>query len=173
MNQQNLTGKKRTQKEKKMTTAMNQKQLEEFAFYESGLSADGCLQKLDSYALDSIERYGRILVQKQKENFIEGFQGCCYTCEPVGILNQQLEEQLKCIGEDGTEEHNAAVKLRSKLSEALVKNDQLEEIARRLYGVVLHLNVVTENKPIMVVGESLYNETTDAIKMYEDYNANT
>jgi hypothetical protein len=73
-----------------MTTTKNQKQLEEFAFYESGLSADGCLQKLDSYTIEAIEKYGKILVEKQKENFIEGFQGCCYCCEPVGELNQKL-----------------------------------------------------------------------------------
>jgi len=75
-----------------MTTTKNLEQLEEYAFYESGLSADGCLQKLDSYTIKAIERYGRILVQKQKENFIEGFQGSCYCCEPVGILNQKLEK---------------------------------------------------------------------------------
>ena len=126
------------QKEKKMTTTKNLKQLEEFAFYESGLSADGCLQKLDAYTIEAIERYGRILVEKQKENFIEGFQGSCYCCEPVGLLNQKLEE-----------------------------------VARKLYGVVLHLNAVAQDKSIVVVGESLYNETTDAIKMYEDYNANS
>ena len=121
-----------------MTTTKNQKQLEEFAFYESGLSADGCLEKLDSYTIEAIEKYGRILLDKQKENFIEGFQGSCYCCEPVGILNQQLEE-----------------------------------IARKLYGVVLHLNAVAQDKLIVVVGESLYNETKDAIKMYEEYNTNT
>jgi hypothetical protein len=126
------------QKEKKMTTAKNQKQLEEFAFYESGLSADGCLEKLDSYTIEAIEKYGRILLDKQKENFIEGFQGSCYCCEPVGILNQQLEE-----------------------------------IAKKFYGVVLHLHAVAQDKLIVVVGESLYNETTDAIKMYEEYNANS
>jgi len=120
-----------------MTTTKNLEQLEEHAFYESGLSADGCLQKLDSYTIEAIERYGRILVEKQKENFIEGFQGSCYCCEPVGILNQKLEE-----------------------------------IARKLYGVVLHLNAVAQDKSIVVVGENLYNETVDAIKMYEDYNTN-
>jgi hypothetical protein len=121
-----------------MTTTKNLQQLEEFAFYESGLSADGCLEKLDSYTVKAIEKYGRILIQKQKENFIEGFQGSCYCCEPVGILNQKLEE-----------------------------------VARKLYSVVLHLNAVAQDKSIVVVGESLYNETTDAIKMYEDYNANS
>jgi hypothetical protein len=69
--------------------------IEEAAFYESGLSADGCLEKLDYYTNEAIKRYGRILVQKQKENFIEGFQGSCYCCEPVGILNQKLEKIAK------------------------------------------------------------------------------
>jgi len=119
-------------------TSKSLEQLEEYAFYESGLSADGCLQKLDSYTIEAIERYGRILVDKQKENFIEGFQGSCYCCEPVGILNQKLEE-----------------------------------IARKFYGVVLHLNAVSQDKSIVVIGESLYSETLDAIKMYEDYNANS
>jgi hypothetical protein len=121
-----------------MTTAMNQKQLEEFAFYESGLSADGCLQKLDAYTLEAIERYGRILVDKQKENFIQGFQGSCYCCEPVGILNQKLEE-----------------------------------VARKLYGVVLHVQEVSKKSSIVVVGSGLYSEAVNAIKMYEEYNTNS
>ena len=121
-----------------MTTTMNSKQLEEYAFYESGLSADGCLQKLDSYTIEAIERYGRILVEKQKQNFIEGFQGSCYCCEPVGILNQQLEE-----------------------------------VSRKLYGVVLHLQAISSDKPIAVIGDSLYQEAVNAIKMYEEYNTNS
>jgi hypothetical protein len=113
-------------------------QIEEFAFYESGLSADGCLQKLDAYTIEAIERYGRILVEKQKENFIEGFQGSCYCCEPVGILNQKLEE-----------------------------------VARKLYGVVLHVQEVSKKSSIVVVGSGLYSEAVNAIKMYEEYNANS
>ena len=121
-----------------MTTTKNLEQLEEFAFYESGLSADGCLQKLDAYTIEAIERYGRILVEKQKENFIEGFQGSCYCCEPVGILNQKLEE-----------------------------------VARKLYGVVLHVQEVSKKSSIVVVGSGLYSEAVNAIKMYEEYNANS
>jgi hypothetical protein len=117
---------------------MNQKQLEEFAFYESGLSADGCLQKLDAYSIEAIERYGRILVEKQKENCIEGFEGSCYCCEPVGVLNQKLEE-----------------------------------IAKKLYGVVLHVQEVSKKSSIVVVGSGLYSEAVNAIKMYEEYNANS
>ena len=118
-----------------MTTTKNLEQLEEHAFYESGLSADGCLQKLDSYTIEAIEKYGRILVEKQKENFIEGFQGSCYCCEPVGILNQKLEE-----------------------------------VARKLYGVVLHLQAISNDKPIAVIGDSLYAEAVNAIKEYEKLN---
>jgi len=121
-----------------MTTTKNLEQLEEFAFYESGLSADGCLEKIDYYTNEAIKRYGRILVEKQKENFIEGFQGSCYCCEPVGILNQKLEE-----------------------------------IARKLYGVVLHVQEVSKKSSIVVVGSGLYSEAVNAIKMYEDYNANS
>jgi hypothetical protein len=121
-----------------MTTTKNLEQLEEFAFYESGLSSHGCFEKLDSYTIEAIEKYGRILLQKQKENFIEGFQGSCYCCEPVGILNQKLEE-----------------------------------IARKLYSVVLHLNAVAQDKSIVVIGESLFNETIEAIKAYEEYNTNS
>jgi hypothetical protein len=41
--------------------------LEDYAFYQSGLSAHGCLNKLDSYELTAIKKYGRILLEKQKE----------------------------------------------------------------------------------------------------------
>jgi predicted nucleic acid-binding Zn-ribbon protein len=36
-------------------------ELEESAFYESGLSAHGCIDRLDAYAMESIKRYGCIL----------------------------------------------------------------------------------------------------------------
>jgi len=121
-----------------MTITKNLEQLEEFAFYESGLSADGCLEKLDYYTNEAIKRYGRILVEKQKENFIEGFQGSCYCCEPVGILNQKLEE-----------------------------------VARKLYGVVLHVQEVSKKSSIVVVGSGLYSEAVNSIKMYEEYNTSS
>ena len=41
--------------------------LEDYAFYQSGLSAHGCLDKLDSFTIKAIEKYGRILLEKQKE----------------------------------------------------------------------------------------------------------
>jgi hypothetical protein len=49
----------------KITTIQNKQQIEdveEQAFYESGLSAHGCLEKLDTYAKQAIQRYGRILI---------------------------------------------------------------------------------------------------------------
>ena len=41
--------------------------MEEHAFYESGLIADGCFNGLDDYAKQCITRYGRILLRSQKE----------------------------------------------------------------------------------------------------------
>lgn len=42
-------------------------QLEEFAFYESGLSAQGCLENLDEYTRKAITRYGRLLLQETEK----------------------------------------------------------------------------------------------------------
>ena len=147
--------------------------IEEAAFYESGLSADGCLEKLDYYTNEAIKKYGRILLQKQKENFINGFQGCCYTCEPVAILNQKLEEELRLIGEDGTEEHNNAVELRMKLAETLVQNDELKKLSRKLYGTVLHVYELAKVSPLVVIGPALYKEAAEGAKEYEEYNGNS
>lgn len=41
---------------------------EEHAFYESGLSAHGCLEKLDDYDMNAIMRYGRILLKMKNNN---------------------------------------------------------------------------------------------------------
>lgn len=67
--------------------------VEDYAFYQSGLSADGCLEKLDDYTRKAIKRYGEILLEKQKEDFVKGFKGCCYCCEPVGMTNVELEKE--------------------------------------------------------------------------------
>jgi hypothetical protein len=60
MKTQKNTGKKKT---KKKQLKLPLEQLEDYAFYESGLSADGCLNKLDDYALKAIAKYGRILLE--------------------------------------------------------------------------------------------------------------
>ena len=52
-------------------------------------------------------------------------------------------------------------------------NQKLEEIARRLYGVVLQLQEVSKTNMVVVVGPNFYSESVNAIKMYEDYNANS
>ena len=89
--------------------------LEEYAFYESGLSAHGCFEDLDEYAKTAISKYGRIMIRV-------------------------LEKELDCIEEDGTEEHNNAVVLRQSLAADRIKIDELKDIAKSLYGVVLHLH---------------------------------
>jgi hypothetical protein len=45
------------------------KSWEEHAFYEAGLSADGCIQKLEEFELAAIEKYGRMLLKHQQEYF--------------------------------------------------------------------------------------------------------
>jgi hypothetical protein len=43
------------------------KSWEEHAFYEAGLSADGCIEKLGEYEITAIEKYGKILLRFQEE----------------------------------------------------------------------------------------------------------
>ena len=138
-------------------TPTNLKNIEEFAWDQSGLSADGCLEKLDNYARKGIELYGRILLKKQKEMFREGYEGCCYCCETVGILNQELEEKLKSNKMD---EHNSDTE----------ELDKWKNAARRLYGVVLHLQAISDDKSVIVVGNGLRLEAVEALNEYEKLN---
>ena len=89
------------------------------------------------------------------------------------VEKENLEEQLEAIEEDGTEEHNAAFDLRCKLAEALVEKDQWKDVAKKLYGVVLHLQEVSKRSAVVVVGSGLYSEAVNAIKMYEKYESNS
>jgi hypothetical protein len=43
-------------------------ELEECAFYESGLCAHGCLETLDDYTREAIKRYGRYLLKNLTNN---------------------------------------------------------------------------------------------------------
>lgn len=124
---------------------MNKKfeELEDFAFYESGLSADGCLEKLDSYTREAIKKYGKYLVK-------------------------ELQQQLQDIQEYGTEEINAAVDLRQKIAQSLVENDQLKKLCRKLYGTVLHVHALAKEDPIVLIGPELYKEAANNIKQYEE-----
>lgn len=96
-------------------------QWEDFAFYESGLSSHGCLDKLDAYTKEAIEKYGRYLLKQQSEY-----------CE--------CEE-----------------------------NEKLKEIARNLYGVVLHMYEISKQNPVTVIGPKLFHEAGYAIKEYEKH----
>ncbi len=89
------------------------------------------------------------------------------------VEKENLEEQLEAIEEDGTEEHNAAFDLRCKLAEALVEKDQWKDVAKKLYGVVLHLQEVSQKSSVVVVGPGLYSEAVNAVKMYENYESNS
>jgi chromosome segregation ATPase len=72
-------------------------ELEESAFYESGLSAHGCIDNLDSYAMESIKRYGRILFKSAYKD-ATAFQA--YK-EYTGLMldSNRLKEELAEIKE--------------------------------------------------------------------------
>lgn len=107
-------------------------------------------------------------LKQRLKDIKEGFEGCCYACEPVGMLNQKLEADLKAIYEDGTEEHNAAFDLRSKLAQSRLDIDEWKKVARQLYSVALHLQAIANSRcNIVVVGPGLYSEAVDSIKEYE------
>ena len=86
------------------------------------------------------------------------------------VEKEDLEEQLKAIEEDGTEEHNAAFDLRCKLAEALVEKDQWKEVAKKLYSVVLQLQEVSKTNMVVVVGPNFYSEAVGALNSYEELN---
>jgi len=114
-----------------------------------------------------VEKEVEELKQRLKD-IKEGFEGCCYACEPVGMLNQELEAQLKCIEEDGTDEHNVAIKLRNKLVGSRLETDEWKKVARQLYSVALHLEAVANSRcNLVVVGPGLYSEAVESIKEYE------
>jgi chromosome segregation ATPase len=130
------------------------------------------LRRADCEYIETIKELTRIeeeneSLKERLESIKEGFEGCCYACEPVGLLNQKLEEQLKAIEEDGTSEHNAAFDLRCQIAECLVRIDDWKNIAKKLYSVVLHIDLVSKKNSIVVIGPSLREEIHSSIKDYE------
>ena len=51
--------------------------------------------------------------------------------------------------------------------ELKTKSDEWKKIARQLYGAVLHLQEVTKNSAVVVIGPGFYLEIADAVKEYE------
>lgn len=70
-------------------------ELEEAAFYESGLSAHGCLEKLDSYTRQAILRYGRYLLKESRlgehEKFLEEVH------ERLKVLTERVEVRTEML----------------------------------------------------------------------------
>jgi hypothetical protein len=170
---------------------MNQEEMEESAFYESGLSADGCLENLDSYARTAIEKYGRILLQNQKQShdeeikkykhhladasdhYIKILSDYTKLDDETRVEIQDLESQLKDIQEYGTEEINSAIDLRNQLVRSKEETDKYKEIAKKLYSVALHVEELAKSRcNIIVVGPGLYSEAEDSVKEYEELEKN-
>jgi len=166
---------------------MDPEEIEEHAFYESGLGAHGCLENLDSYARTAIEKYGRILVEREKKLHDEEVKKCKehladasdhyikilsdYTKldDETRVEIQDLEAQLKDIEEYGAEEINSAIDLRNQLVQSKEETDKYKEIAKKLYSVALHVEELAKSRcNIIVVGPGLYSEAVNAIKEYEE-----
>lgn len=129
-----IVGKKKIQRNKKMTQNQNEK--ESADLLKEDLKTADCEYIKLIKQLTKLEEENEILKQRL-QNVKEGVEGCCYACEPVGTLNQKLENASK-----------------------------------KLYGVVLHLEAITKNNVLAVVGDGLYSEAVDAIKAYEELYGN-
>jgi hypothetical protein len=117
-------------------------------------------------------------IEELKQRIVDlksGFEGCCYACEPVALLNVELETRIKELESCDVDVVNSQVtSLYSILSktEALWHKEEEEKqnwenVAEKLYGVVLHLLAVAQDSNILVVGPGLFSEATDARVEYE------
>jgi len=180
---------------------MNPEEIEEYAFYESGLGAHGCLENLDPYARTAIEKYGRILVEKEKKLHDEEMKKCKehlahasdayikilsdYTKldDETRVEIQTLDAQLKTIEEELADTDLLRSQITS-LHSILSKTDALwhqseerqrkwKEISHKLYSVALHVEELAKRRcNIIVVGPGLYSEAINAIKEYEELEKN-
>jgi len=105
---------------------MNEEQLvfsEDSAFYESGLSADGCLEKLDQYAREAIKRYGRYLLKNENK-----------------ILKQDLEDTKQDLKRADYE----YIKLIKELTEKM--NNPNEQLISTIDRLVAEVSALTKEK---------------------------
>ena len=170
---------------------MPSEDFEEHAFYESGLSAHGCLENLDSYARTAIEKYGRILLQNQKQSHDEEIKKykqhlADASDDYIKILSdyaklddetrteiQNLEAQLKAIEEQSTLLEKELADTDLARSQITLLYCKWREIAKKLYSVTLHVEELAKSRcNIIVVGPGLYSEAVNSIKEYEELENN-
>jgi hypothetical protein len=106
------------------------KSWEEHAFYEAGLSADGCIQKLGEFELAAVEKYGRILLKYQESHFRDILSNLSfYVSSGLGDENTTIEEYVKrikdgisFIGKIDTNEKEETVSMKISHYESIVSN---------------------------------------------------
>jgi hypothetical protein len=54
-----------------------------------------------------------------------------------------------------------------ELVKQITKNDELKEVSKKLYGVVLHIHEIAKTHPVVVIGPNLFEEACASIKFYE------
>jgi len=180
---------------------MPSEDFEEHAFYESGLSAHGCLENLDSYARTAIEKYGKILLQNQKQShdeeikkykqhladasdhYIKILSDYTKLDDETRVEIQTLEAQLKTIEEELadtdllrsqiTSLHSILSKTNALWRQSEERETKWKEISDKLYSVALHVEELAKSRcNIIVVGPGLYSEAVNSIKEYEELEKN-
>ena len=89
-----------TSRDESQDSFSNITDLEESAFYESGLSAHGCMDKLDDYDKKSIKRYGMILFKAAYKDATafkayKGYTALMLDTKKVGDELQEIKERCE------------------------------------------------------------------------------
>jgi len=94
------------------------KQIEEHAFYESGLSAHGCFEDLDDYAKNAISKYGRILIR----DIQEAFKMQTKLVTNLELEKIELQEKLKAVIELANTYHKGIINMIDSKIETLTNS---------------------------------------------------
>ena len=114
-------------------------------------------------------------LKRRIKDIKSGFEGCCYACEPVALLNIGLEARIKelescdvdLLKSQITSLHYVLSKTEALMFNERQKKQDSENVAKKLYGVVLHVLAVARDSKILVIGPGLYSEAVDAKVEYE------
>lgn len=120
----------------------------------------------------------KLEIEELKQRIVElksGFEGCCYACEPVALLNIELEAQVKesescdvdLLKSQIASLHSVLSKNEEQMFNEQEEKQEIKKVAEKLYGVVLHLLAIAQDSKILVIGPGLYSEAVDAKVEYE------
>ena len=126
-----------TSRDKAQESFSNITDLEESAFYESGLSAHGCIDKLDDYDKKSIKRYGMILFKAAYKDATafkayKGYTALMLDTKKVGDELQEIKERCEKL--------EKAMKYSPSGESWIELNEELKDTKKKLRSVICHEN---------------------------------